>query len=230
MAQKFNGRDFGLRLVKAMKDFVNRKLESRLSPVEERVDAALAELKQLPSASHVQALIDLALGRVQMIPGPPGESITLEDVQPFLETAVARMERDAERRITDRCDSAIGAAITALRQPEDGKDGANGINGENGENGLPGNSVEDFAISINGRELTLSVKIGGEVFEKTARVNTIEYKGIYRNVMYESGDVVTHSGSAFIAVRPVSASEKPEASEGWKLFVKRGRDGKDAAE
>ena len=43
---------------------------------------------------------------------------------------------------------------------------------------------------------------------------------------YEAGDVVTHSGSYWVARAGTSAT--PGASPDWRLVVKRGRDGKDA--
>ena len=43
---------------------------------------------------------------------------------------------------------------------------------------------------------------------------------------YDEGAVVTHDGSGFIAKK--STREKPGTSDSWQLFVKRGKDGKDA--
>ena len=43
---------------------------------------------------------------------------------------------------------------------------------------------------------------------------------------YDEGAVVTHDGSGFIAKK--STREKPGASDSWQLFVKRGKDGRDA--
>jgi hypothetical protein len=44
---------------------------------------------------------------------------------------------------------------------------------------------------------------------------------------YREGGVVTHSGCAWVA-KQANPPGKPGESEGWRMLVKRGRDGKDA--
>jgi hypothetical protein len=53
-------------------------------------------------------------------------------------------------------------------------------------------------------------------------------RGVYQSgKQYEQGDAVTWGGSMWIAKEATEA--KPDSGEGWRLAVKRGRDGKDAA-
>jgi hypothetical protein len=51
-------------------------------------------------------------------------------------------------------------------------------------------------------------------------------RGVWREGMYQTGDVVTWGGSSFVAQR--ETTEKPDplnANTGWRLIAKRGRDG-----
>jgi ferritin-like protein len=58
----------------------------------------------------------------------------------------------------------------------------------------------------------------------------LKYVGVYqRTNVYHKGDVVTHGGNGFVAVADVVAEgEVPMTSDSWQMFVKKGRDGKDA--
>lgn len=52
------------------------------------------------------------------------------------------------------------------------------------------------------------------------------YRGIYQaGTIYDEGDMATWDGSVWNAVK--STSDKPGASDAWRLSVKRGRDGRD---
>ena len=51
-------------------------------------------------------------------------------------------------------------------------------------------------------------------------------KGVYKaGEGYQAGDGVTWAGSFWIAQE--DTTEKPDGGKGWRLAVKRGRDGKD---
>jgi len=53
-----------------------------------------------------------------------------------------------------------------------------------------------------------------------------KYNGVYQKAQrYTRGDVVTYSGSAYVAIKDVvPEGEVPNASTGWALLVQRGRD------
>ena len=54
-----------------------------------------------------------------------------------------------------------------------------------------------------------------------------KYRGVWTAANeYGEGDVTTHDGSAFIAKK--DTRDKPGTNDSWQLFVKRGKDGKDA--
>ena len=60
--------------------------------------------------------------------------------------------------------------------------------------------------------------------EKDAR-NALRDAGIWsEQKTYMPGDTVTHDGSSWVA-QLVSKAERPGASNAWRLFTKRGRDG-----
>jgi hypothetical protein len=44
---------------------------------------------------------------------------------------------------------------------------------------------------------------------------------------YRKGTLVTHAGSAWIALREVKPGEQPGTCDAWQLAVKRGKDGRD---
>lgn len=67
-----------------------------------------------------------------------------------------------------------------------------------------------------------------------ARVAELEaggliYCGVFQDshARYRKGAVVTHAGSAWIALRETQEGEEPGSSRAWQLAIKRGKDGKD---
>ena len=59
----------------------------------------------------------------------------------------------------------------------------------------------------------------------------LEYRDVWdRSESYVKGDFVTHGGSLWACLRPASPGVSPgSAPTTWRLAVKKGRDGKDAA-
>ena len=67
-----------------------------------------------------------------------------------------------------------------------------------------------------------------QIKELQDRPKGLLYEGSWsEGSTYEKDSAVTYSGSLFVALRRTSA--KPEGSPDWRLAVKRGRDGRDAA-
>jgi integrin beta 3 len=140
--------------------------------------------------------------------GIDGKSIALDDVRPVLEAEVARWQVEFERRATDT----LQRAIERMPLAKDGKDGRDGL------------SPEGFDAEIEGRTITFSLKVGDQVFTKTAKVSWPIYKGTYqRGQAYEQGDTVTYAGSSWIAKRDTATSPP---GDDWQQCVARGRDGK----
>jgi hypothetical protein len=159
--------------------------------------------------------------------GVDGKSITIADVQDFLEAAIARMELDMERRGME----AIQRAIDRIEKPRDGRDGRDGVDGKDGTDGVAGRDCIDLAtldirVDDDFRTWHFAAKAGSQEVVVTKHVPMPMHQGVYRaGEKYERGDIVSFGGSAFIAKRDTTS--KPETDDSWQLFIKRGRDGKD---
>lgn len=121
--------------------------------------------------------------------------------------------------------------------PVVGKDGRDGVDGRDGKDGAPGAdgkdgeafTLDDFDIEITD-ERTIEMR-----FDKGRERHSFElvfpfmiYRGVYSEGReYAIGDVVTWGGSAWYCEEPKGL--KPDGPDsGWRLMVKRGRDGRDA--
>lgn len=138
--------------------------------------------------------------------GQDGKSVTLEDVSLFLDAAIAKHLLDLERRATDT----IARAIDKIPTPKDGKDGA------------------DFSkceIEYDG-ERTITIR--GEGGEIRKHVDIPLDRGYWREgLACEKGDIVTHDGNAWIALRDNKSKPSHEEKDDWRLFARKGRDGRD---
>jgi collagen type III alpha len=107
--------------------------------------------------------------------------------------------------------------------PVVGKNGEPGLPGKNGTNGL---GFDDLDLIEDERGLRLRFQCGAELKEFPLPV--VIDRGVWKEQAYGKGAGVTWAGSFWIAQRETSS--KPDtADSGWRLAVKRGRDGKDAA-
>lgn len=105
-----------------------------------------------------------------------------------------------------------------------GKDGANG---KDGRDGIDLTSF-DAVVLDDDRTIELKFVSGDEERVASFKWPTVLDCGVYRaGESYERGDAVSWGGSLWIAQKETDA--KPDtADSGWRLAVKRGRDGKDA--
>jgi len=228
MAESFSGRELGRRIVAGLRSYV----AGAMADVHGRHVAVQKAVENTTTLEVVRGEIDAAWSRAALPSASPG--LTLEDVRPMLEGKVAEWALDFERR----AQAMLERAVDRIPRPRDGIDGAHGLNGIDGKDGKdgvdgapgePGGSIDDFDIGLDGRELTVSMKIGERIERRTIKLDMPMYRDVYKaGEKYERGDMVTFSGSVFVATRDTTGSEKPEASPAWKLMVKRGRDGKDA--
>lgn len=110
--------------------------------------------------------------------------------------------------------------------PVVGADGKDGAAGEPGKDGRDGFGFDDMSAAHDGeRGIAIRFERAGEMKEFAFTIPAMIYRGIYREGRYAQGDVVTSGGSAFVAL--VDTDGKPELSKDWRLFVKRGQDGRD---
>lgn len=184
------------------------------------------------------------------LPAPKdGESVTVEDVAPLIAEQV-KAAVEAIPKPKDGKDGRDGKDGEKGADGKDGVDGKDGIglagatidrNGElivtltNGEqkalgpvvgrDGKDGADFSDVEIGYDG-ERTITIKgRGGDI---TKRVPLPLDRGFWREGMAcEKADIVTQDGAAWIALRDTKAKPCLENKDDWRLFARKGRDGKD---
>jgi hypothetical protein len=150
--------------------------------------------------------------------GIDGKSVTLDDVRPMLDAALARIELDVERRVTET----IQRAIDRIPLPRDGRDGVDGKDGRD-------------ALDIDDLKIEFAADLGMLIFE-FEREGVVRHfalpcpvfidRGLFKEgEKYRQGNGVTFGGSFWIAQKDDPG--KPGESNDWRLAVKRGRDGRD---
>jgi hypothetical protein len=108
--------------------------------------------------------------------------------------------------------------------------GKDGLPGAPGRDGLDGFGFEDLSVEYDGeRGFTLKFVRGERTKEFAFALPVMIDRGVYKEGQtYSAGDTVTWAGSVWIAQKETAA--KPDTPDGgWRLSVKRGRDGKDKA-
>lgn len=190
----------------------------------ERAVAALPPAQDGKSVSldDVRPLIEAA---VAAVPAPKdGTSVTVSDVEPVIAREVAKAMASLPDPIglagamIDR----KGALMLTL---SDGK--LVDLGRVEGRDGDPGLGFDDMVIEQSGERSFLMRFIRGEQVKKfTFSMPVMLDRGVYRaGEAYQKGDCVTYGGSLWIAQTETDA--KPDgADSGWRLGVKRGRDGR----
>lgn len=205
-----NGRDGADASEEQIEASVQKYLQAHPITVPQPKDGKDASDEQI--AKSVEAYFKL-----HPVPTPKdGKSITLEDVEPMVRAMQAEWALDFERRAVEMQQRALERIV----QPKDGKDGRDGL------------EIEDFDLSISddGRTLTVSLKRGETVVEKSVRLPIPQDAGIYKDGQkYDKGDGVTFGGSWWIA-QVDSPKGKPGTSSEWRLAVRRGKDARKQAE
>lgn len=133
--------------------------------------------------------------------------------------------------LTDR-DGALVASFTDGRMKNlgviVGRDGERGKDGLPGKDGRDGLGFDDLEVEYDGEKtVTLKMQRGDVVKEANIVLPINIDRGIFKDGQsYTAGDSVTWGGSYWIAQRATGA--KPDSADsGWRLAVKKGRDGKD---
>lgn len=108
--------------------------------------------------------------------------------------------------------------------------GKDGRDGADGKDGIPfGVDDLDMTLMEDGRTLRMSFTKGDTEYAFQVPFPVVIDRGVFADgKSYEEGDGVTWGGSFWIAQR-ATRSKPDSADSGWRLAVKRGRDGKDKA-
>lgn len=200
--------------------------------IEEAVTRAVAALPapvdgKDADPADIQAAVDAA---VAALPAPKdGRSVTVADVEPVIDKAVARAvaalpaAKDGiglAGALIDR-DGALKMTLSDGRMVDLGR--------VEGKDGAPGLGFDDMEVAFDGeRSFSLEFARGDQVKTFTFALPMMIDRGVYRaGQAYQKGDCVTYGGSLWIA--QADTDTKPDgADSGWRLSVKRGRDGKSA--
>lgn len=125
-----------------------------------------------------------------------------------------------------------GEPGTDGRDGTTGEKGLDGADGRDGKDGRDGFKLEDFDVAVldDDRTIELSFQSGEHRHATTLKWPTVIDRGVFKadgETPYQAGDGVTWGGSYWIAQRETAA--KPDTPDsGFRLAVKKGRDGKDA--
>jgi hypothetical protein len=199
---------------------------------------AAIEAIELPTLPDVPAMVTEEVQKaVAAIPTPKdGKSVTAEDVAPLIASEV-------EKRIKD---------IPAPKDGQDGKDGVGlagaiidrdgelvvtltngetrnlgpvvGKDGDPGKDGRDGFGFEDIDLLDTDEGVILRFMRSGDV--KDFRLPIIVDRGVYKEGQtYRPGDGITWGGSYWICQE--ETIDKPDSGKGFRLAVKKGRDGRD---
>ena len=202
---------------KAMAAIVNEAtapLVKRIEELEARpVEIDVSDVvKELLSADGIKQLVglevDAFLTENPPPPGKDGKSVTLEDVSLFLDAAIAKHVLELERRASDT----IARAIDKIPAPKDGRDGVD---------------LTEVGLEFDG-ERTVTIK--GRTGEVSKRLPIPLWRGYWsEGVVAERGDILTHNGTAYIAIvdNPKCEPGVGKYDHEWKVFTRKGRDGKD---
>lgn len=234
-----NGKDADPEVIRQM---VNEAV-AEIPPAKDGKDADPYE----PDPEHIKSLLKGIVQPVlDAIPTPKdGSSVTLDDVRPMIEDAIAKavaaipVPKDGERGkdgagiadlVIDR-EGNLVATFTDGRMKELGRVvGKDGRDGDPGKDGQDGMGPEDIGLTLmeDGRTVRFSFDKGDTEYAFQIPFPVVLDRGVYAEGReYEEGDGVTWGGSYWIAQR--ATSQKPDSPDsGWRLAVKRGRDGKDA--
>jgi integrin beta 3 len=159
-------------------------------------------------------------------PGEPGEAG--RDGRDGVGLAGALIDRTGALvlTLTDGTTRELGPVVG-----KDGTAGRDGVGtpGTDGKDGVDGLGFDDLTFEHDGeRGFTLRFVQGDRTKEFAFEVPVVLDRGVWKEgAAYAKGDAVTWAGSLWIAQKDTDS--KPEGGDGWRLAVKRGRDGKDKA-
>lgn len=99
------------------------------------------------------------------------------------------------------------------------------IVGKDGQNGRDGADFTDVEFDYDGER---GLIIRGKGSEIVKRLPIPIDRGYWsEGKSFEHGDVTTHDGTVFIALRDTKAKPCKENAEDWRIMCRKGRDGKD---
>lgn len=203
-------------------------LDAALLQIRKEADEAIAEPLRLAEAARDSLF--KAVGELRQ--PEDGKSVTLKDVQPIVDEAIKAISDEAQRRVDQ--------AVKALPEPKPGvgvagamidRDGCLLLTLSNGDVkslgvvvGRNGADFTETSFDYDGeRTLTIHGKSGSIAKHLPIPLD----RGYYRDGMgpIQKGDIVTHDGSAWIALKDTKERPGHDSKEDWRLLARKGRDG-----
>jgi hypothetical protein len=211
-----DGKEFGEEIVGLVRGYVEREIaplkieNADLKARLEAIEARPASEKGDPGESADPAAVN--------------ELVCAEVAKAVAALPAAKDGKDAAGIVEALKDS--GELVLTL---QDGRLIRTGIrDGKKGKDGRDGFGFEemDACVLDDDRTIEFSFRRGDDEKAFTFKWPTMIYRGVWvEGTTYQPGDVVTWGGSAHVA--EIETSAKPETKDcGWRLAVKRGRDGK----
>lgn len=243
--------DAGFEAVKGYVDGEISAISERLAALESREPIKGADGadgidgKDADPAVTAELVANEVAKAIAALPAPQdGKSVTVEDVQPMLADLVSASVAEAVKAMPVPKDGHDGRdgldAVTPLIKDgvllftmsdgsikEVGKVvGADGNDGDPGRDGADGLGFDDLSAEYDGeRGIVLRFVRGDQIKEFAFSMPVVIDRGVWiEGKAYEAGDAVTWAGSVWIAQK--ATADKPDGGDGWRLSVKRGRDGK----
>jgi len=216
----------------AVKNYIERSFdayESRLKEMEKRLEAVGAVVETAVASAIAEIPANQA-----------GKSVSLDDIEAVI---IAEVDKriSAIPKPKDGQPGKDGLDVKEMFRAEGGRllavmsDGTTrdlgvfvGKDGDPGKPGADAVGFDDLVVTYDGEKtVTLKFAKGDVVKEFPIIMPIILDRGVFKEGNeYKAGDAVTWAGSVWIAQKDTKA--KPDASDEWRLSVKRGRDGKDA--
>lgn len=210
---------------------------------------AIRELiEKIPEAPELPDIGNLIAEAVKELPAPkdgePGKDADPEATKAMIAEQVSEAVKELPKPkdgepgkngadITGGTVNRDGHLIVTLSNGETkdfglvvGKDGAPGKDGKDGRDGF---SLSDFDADLHedGRTVLLSFTQGETKHTIELGFPAMIYRGVYKDGgEYQKGDCVTWGGSIWHSEKDDNPDKPGDASESWKLAVKKGRDGK----
>lgn len=204
-------------------------------PIKQALDALVKEVRDDLDKFLVDSgkqLSEAISGLATPENGKDGVSPTVEDVRPMVE----RMFEQSIADLTHRTRKQVEELFESLPDPV-GLAGALVDRSGNLQITLSNGTVKDLGPVVGRDGVDLSdVKFiydGERTLTAEGKGGSIKFflpipldTGYWREGMSsEKGDIVTHDGSAWLALKPTKEKPSTQAKEDWRLFARKGRDG-----
>lgn len=164
--------------------------------------------------------------RVRALPAPqPGKDADPEETRAMVAEAVAAAvaELPRGREVAEAMIDAAGELVLVMSDGKMLKAGR-----VVGEDGIGADDLELRSLD-GGRTIEVRLRAGEREIVREVRTAALVDRGVWQPGAYHHGDGVTYKGSYWIAERDTDGKPADgDPDSGWRLAIKRGRDGRDA--